>query len=175
MMSNYPKNLICKICKSEDYNECASWLGITDLSDAEIVYRVENLIFPTLTPREIRLVKLMYAQQMTMRQCSKTMHIAYEHVRHINKTLMGKLRHPTRHILLKVGFEPIKSDGEQMKKPIEVLGLSQRPYNALKREHLLTIGEVYARLNALESIRGLGVKSCAEIREKFEKYTGKAD
>ena len=62
--------------------------------------------------------------------------------------------------------------------PIELLGLSVRPYNALKRGGLATLGEVLAFLEAYEasgtkSVRNVGPQSIAELQDKLAKYLQK--
>ena len=56
-------------------------------------------------------------------------------------------------------------------RPIEVLGLSVRAFNCLKREHIDTLCEL-SRLSAdqLGKINNMGRKTVAEIQEKLKKY-----
>lgn len=55
---------------------------------------------------------------------------------------------------------------------IDVLVLSVRSYNALRRANVSTLGDLIERLNegGLKSIRNLGVKSYSEIQTKMLVY-----
>lgn len=57
---------------------------------------------------------------------------------------------------------------------IDVLGLSVRPYNALRRAEVHTLGQLIVRVKFgdLHEIRNFGVKSTNEVEEKFRTYLG---
>lgn len=60
-------------------------------------------------------------------------------------------------------------------KPIEILELSVRSHNALKRAGIDTVGELYwaYKNNILVRVRGIGNRSISEIEELLRKYTEK--
>lgn len=72
-----------------------------------------------------------------------------------------------KNIKVNVGFS--KSDCDTS---IDVLVLSVRSYNALRRANVSTLGDLIERLNegGLKSIRNLGVKSYSEIQTKMLVY-----
>lgn len=57
-------------------------------------------------------------------------------------------------------------------KPIEILELSTRSHNALRRAGIDTVGELYwaYKNNILVRVRGLGNRSISEIEELLLKY-----
>ena len=60
-----------------------------------------------------------------------------------------------------------------LEESIEVLGLSVRSFNCLRRCGLMTIGDVVGKIEGEEDllkIRNLGRKSAQEIMEKVERY-----
>ena len=52
--------------------------------------------------------------------------------------------------------------------PVELLNLSPRSYNALKRKEIETIGELFAKIGELHEIRNLGKVCIEEILSKLE-------
>ena len=55
--------------------------------------------------------------------------------------------------------------------PLDVLGLSIRPYNALRRKDITTIGQLARMLDEdIRSVRNIGPKSLTEIKDKLEAY-----
>lgn len=60
-------------------------------------------------------------------------------------------------------------------KPIEILELSGRSHNALRRAGIDTVGELYwaYKNNILVRVRGLGNRSISEIEELLLKYIEK--
>jgi DNA-directed RNA polymerase subunit alpha len=61
---------------------------------------------------------------------------------------------------------------ELLAQPIEVLGLSSRPFNSLKNAHLDTIGDLVKKTESeLAVVRNLGKKSVGEIKEKLAEHS----
>lgn len=60
-------------------------------------------------------------------------------------------------------------------KPIEILELSTRSHNALRRADIDIVGKLYwaYKNNILVRVRGLGNRSIAEIEESLRKYIEK--
>lgn len=67
---------------------------------------------------------------------------------------------------------PLKAEQTMGEHPIEGLGLSARTYNAVARDrHIRTVEELASyTLHDLRSIRNLGEKGIAEIKEKLAKF-----
>lgn len=57
-------------------------------------------------------------------------------------------------------------------RPIEKLGLTTRAYNGLKRGGVVTLADIFAKMETGEifKIRGLGEKSIYEILAETKKY-----
>ena len=70
------------------------------------------------------------------------------------------------------GLSSVQAHLHELKRlPIELLDLSTRPYNCLKREEVNTIGDLLDySLEDLESIRSFGVGCVNEVCEKINKF-----
>lgn len=61
---------------------------------------------------------------------------------------------------------------ELLSQPIEILGLSSRPFNSLKNAHVATIGDLVKKTESeLAVVRNLGKKSVDEIKEKLNEHS----
>jgi len=69
-------------------------------------------------------------------------------------------------------IDSVRAHVDELKRlPIEVLELSKRPYNCLKRENVNTIGELLDySVEDLETIRSFGVGCINEVCEKINKF-----
>jgi hypothetical protein len=63
-----------------------------------------------------------------------------------------------------------KLNNKVLKLPIEVLGLSSRTYNALKDNHIKTIGALIEKKDKLILYRNFGQDSYDKIKEKLKDY-----
>jgi hypothetical protein len=67
-------------------------------------------------------------------------------------------------------LEKMKKE-ELLKNPIEALGLSSRPYNALKSYGITSIGNVMARTEAdILAMKNLGMKSLQEVKYQLAQH-----
>lgn len=65
---------------------------------------------------------------------------------------------------------PTQRTKEVLGEDITILNLSCRSNNGLKRHAINTIGDVINKYNDLWKVRGIGVTSVNEIKEKLETY-----
>jgi DNA-directed RNA polymerase alpha subunit len=75
------------------------------------------------------------------------------------------------------GQDPMSKDAPWREHSIDVLGLSVRAYNALRRAGIKTLGLLADSLNALKTdqllnIKNVGIKTQSEISEKLRAYMG---
>jgi len=68
---------------------------------------------------------------------------------------------------LKLPFRISETTG---KKDIDILALSPRSHNSLRRHHIDTIGQIMERFDNLSSLRNVGAVSVKEIRRKTAEF-----
>lgn len=65
---------------------------------------------------------------------------------------------------------PFRISEATEKKDIDILALSPRSNNALKRNHIDTIGQIMERFDDLDALRNIGTISVREIRKKTAEF-----
>ena len=140
-----------------------------------------------LADKERECIVLYYQNRMTYREIGDIYHLSTERIRQIVKNAERKLRHPLRFNYIRYGYEgnierltPKYELTEEEKlvdlldTPIEVMDLSIRAFNCLKRGNINTVSDITEGLKKddIMKIRNMGHKTCEEIIQKVAPYYG---
>jgi transcriptional regulator with XRE-family HTH domain len=173
----YPYNLI------EQYT-----LPLDEPVADQVKVNLEQVIASMLTPREALCVDRYFRQYMTLEDIGREFDVGRERIRQILAKAGRKLRHPSRLKYIMNGLDykdRINEEYEKRRaelileevehklnecldeKPIDILDLSVRSYNCLKRAGIETLGQLRAcDIEELMNMRNLGRKSLEEILAK---------
>lgn len=154
-----------------------------------------DLLLSGLSERENAILKLRYGlgcERVSLEEIGQKYHFTRVHIRHIRIKAERKLRHPNKRQQLELlmlsrselqsrllttkwelsvakttieHYEQKCERTEPVDDPIEVLNLSKRSYNSLKRARINTVEE--ARNADLTKVRNLGRHSIEEVTEKI--------
>lgn len=177
----YPQSLLVEIFGERFWTIYGNGVSQDQIQGLEKTFR-------TLTPREEKIIKLRYVDELTLEEIATTFDLRKERVRQIIQKTIRKLRHPSRSITIEFGANGENVYREELKKakndiklkqyaeaecfkemPIDVLNLSNRARNSL----LFKLGvSTIAELLVLDDdeilcCRGIGNGTFCEIKQKL--------
>ena len=162
--------------------------------DSDRIAGIEYVL-NTLYPREAEVIKIRYLSvpTLTLEQTGKRLGLSRERVRQIESKAMRKLRHNSRYVYIKFGYNGTIERMEQRRKErerelaarrklaetnpvayaksikINDLQMSVRLYNCLVRADIQTLGDIKS-MEQLRSIRNMGTKTIDEAQELLKSY-----
>lgn len=174
-ISVYPLSMIYELTDGFDYGEPIR-------ISPETIYQTMTEV---LSERDRRLMEMYYRDRMSLDEIAGTLYVTRERVRQIILKAGRKLVHPS--VMCKMRVVSLKEYDDLKRKYdllyaqvngtlpkditnrfIEDLDLSVRSYNALKRNGIQTVGELFGLSDEeLSKFRNLGDKSKKEIKTKL--------
>ena len=126
--------------------------------------RLEEVI-KDLTDRQKEVLFCRAKEQLTLEKTSKKLGITRERIRQVQNKVIRKFSHKTVINWIMYGENETLTEEHG----IDILGLSVRTYNCLKRKQLRTIGDVadFFKNHTYADIRNMGEKSYFELCEKM--------
>lgn len=183
----WPENLITEIGLPSVFPETHTYSPLTDDQMVGLIH-----VMDTLKENEQTALRLRYEEHKTLQETADNFGLSPERIRQITAKAIKKLRHPTRLMFYRDGFnggmdaerkrkEDAKS-AETISERIKILKqvsiynitMSVRAMNCLSRAELETLGDVAEIVKddpvKLGQIRNLGKNSLLEVIEKLEDY-----
>lgn len=121
-----------------------------------------NILESFLKPRDSKLLKMRFLNNMTLKTAGKKLNISYSRTAQIEELILRKLKNY---------YENIKKQNEMNCTAIEAINLSPRTNNALINSGIETVEQLLSfPEEKLLEIRGLGAKGIYEIQEFKNKY-----
>ena len=167
---NWPENLYCAVFELEEYPDMPD-----DVSET-LTY-----LLGTLKPKEQIVLEMRFIEGMTLAAIGRMIGVTRSRAGQVLAKSLRKLRHHSRREYMENGIsmmpDEIPSTIEESKlnldeyqhQSIDILPLTMRTYNILRRTGLVTIGAILEKSpEELRALRGMGKHGSAEVRRSLD-------